>query len=279
MIQNATVKMKVRIPLSLYQLLEQDACDFGMKLNRFCNEIVKWAENLELSALPSPKKGQVLSFDLNKENQLRYQNIQRVSQLGQQEWLYAAMYSYAERPKYRREEEIFRDVVQILNLAIKKSQRCQINYKEQSLEVEPAFLHRSAGGAKSYLVVWDYISQSYKALRLVHIKTPLLSQQNCTQLPQDTDLIENYKIHFDPFLSWGQTVKIRLSPKGFEMYQKRMTNRPKLLENKGDLYTFECSQAKAKVYFAGFLSQCEIVEPLELRNWMHKELSEALSHY
>lgn len=68
-LNTSSVKMKVRLPTALFQLLEQDAQDFGLKLNRFCNEIVKWASDLELNSGPSPKKGKILAFDLHKENQ------------------------------------------------------------------------------------------------------------------------------------------------------------------------------------------------------------------
>ena len=49
------------------------------------------------------------------------------------------------------------------------------------------------------------------------------------------------------------------------MYERVTQNRPKLTKEEGDIYTFECSEKLAKVYFAQFYDDIEVIEPESLR--------------
>ncbi len=55
-----------------------------------------------------------------------------------------------------------------------------------------------------------------------------------------------------------------------------LTNRPKIKEVDGDIYTFYCSEKNAKIYFPHFMDEAEILEPIELREWF-KRKSESLA--
>ena len=81
------------------------------------------------------------------------------------------------------------------------------------------------------------------------------------------DYLEKIKANFDPFLSFGKEIKVKLSPEGKKHYDLIITNRPKIKEYEGDIYTFYCSDENAKIYFAHFYDNAEILEPLELRDW------------
>jgi predicted DNA-binding transcriptional regulator YafY len=87
------------------------------------------------------------------------------------------------------------------------------------------------------------------------------------------------KKEFDPFLSHGQRVKIRLSTKGERILKELATNRPILLSKEGNKFEFECSEEKAKRYFSYFLDEAEILEPIHLREWFKKRHQNALQNY
>ncbi len=58
-----------------------------------------------------------------------------------------------------------------------------------------------------------------------------------------------------------------------------MTNRPDIIEIKGDTYIFSCSDEKAKIYFPHFWGEAEIIEPQYLREWFENKLVETLKKY
>ena len=93
---------------------------------------------------------------------------------------------------------------------------------------------------------------------------------------------------------------MKLTEEGAKRYNKLTTNRPKVIAVKSDgnkipaeknarlecaevngagVYTFECSEKLAKVYFPQFLSDADILEPRDLRLWFKEEFEKAAGVY
>ena len=72
---------------------------------------------------------------------------------------------------------------------------------------------------------------------------------------------------------------MRFTEKGLELYEKVLTNRPKLIDKEDNIYTFECDNKLAMIYFAQFFSLIEILEPQELREKLQNELENTLKIY
>jgi hypothetical protein len=49
--------------------------------------------------------------------------------------------------------------------------------------------------------------------------------------------------------------------------------------NGAGVYTFECSEKLAKVYFPQFLSDADILEPRDLRLWFKEQFEKAAGVY
>jgi len=49
-----------------------------------------------------------------------------------------------------------------------------------------------------------------------------------------------------------------MTEEGKALYERVTQNRPKLIKEEGDIYTFECSEKLAKVYFAPI--RCKIIQ-------------------
>ena len=96
---------------------------------------------------------------------------------------------------------------------------------------------------------------------------------------KDKKYIDEVYKNFDPFLSYKNRVKVKFTEKGLELYEKVLTNRPRLLNKDNNIYTFECDNKLAMVYFAQFFSLIEILEPQELREKLQKELENTLKIY
>ena len=90
---------------------------------------------------------------------------------------------------------------------------------------------------------------------------------------------ENIKNNFDPFLSYGCETKVRLTEHGIKHYDTVITNRPKVKEINGDIYTFHCSLENAKIYFPHFMDEAEILEPQELREWFRERFERITKKY
>ena len=56
-------------------------------------------------------------------------------------------------------------------------------------------------------------------------------------------------------------------------------NRPKLIQESGDIFDFEASEEQIKRYFSYFLDDAEIIEPKSLREWFKKKFKNALKNY
>ncbi len=95
----------------------------------------------------------------------------------------------------------------------------------------------------------------------------------------DSGYIEEIQANFDPFLSFRKEIKVRLTPKGKEHYDLILTNKPKMKEYDGDIYTFYCSDENAKIYFPHFYDEAEILEPLELRIWFKGKIENMRKKY
>ena len=96
---------------------------------------------------------------------------------------------------------------------------------------------------------------------------------------KDKKYIDEVYKNFDPFLSYKNRVKVKFTEKGLELYEKVLTNRPRLLNKEDNIYTFECDNKLAMVYFAQFFSLIEILEPQVLREKLQNELENTLKIY
>ena len=152
------------------------------------------------------------------------------------------------------------------------------------------FLAFSPSQVRAYIVVCDGdvskpVPSRFHSLRLCYIRGVAADLESSAYHCENFELshqVDLYREHFDPFLCYGQNIKVRLTEKGAARYNKLTTNRPKIdgveVSGAGD-YTFECSETLAKIYFPQFLAEAEILEPRELRLWFKEEFERAAKVY
>ena len=121
--------------------------------------------------------------------------------------------------------------------AIEKHVNVTLKYRGEVKNVSPCFLAFSPSQVRAYVVVCDGdtnkpIPSRFHSLRLCHIRGVAADLESSTYhfenflLSKQADL---YREHFDPFLCYGQNIKVRLTEKGAVRYNKLTTNRPKVL--------------------------------------------------
>lgn len=325
-----SVSQKIKVASShlLRSQMELDVEDYGLKgIGDLCNRIL--ARYAEFSV---PDTAQLamddtlyknippLQFSLSKtgESFANYAN-----NLGNARNVKVAALcryyfeSYVNLPRGKRECFIFHDDLNKLLNAIEKHVNVTLNYRGEVKNVSPCFLAFSPSQVRAYVVVCDgdtskLVPTRFHSLRLCHIRGVAADLESKAYHCENFDLSHQadlYREHFDPFLCYGQNVKVRFTEKGAERYNKLTTNRPKVLSadefsenaanaanamNKlskipvkmdcvevngaGD-YTFECSEKLAKIYFPQFLDEAEILEPRELRLWFKEEFERAAKVY
>ena len=126
------------------------------------------------------------------------------------------------------------------------------------------------------------LSYSYYKEKIVNYRIKNLSEIRITIVnrePFDEKYIKDLKENFNPFLSFGNEVKVKFTSEGEKYYKQVMSNRPKLKRIEEDIYIFEANSYQAMLYFAGFMEMVEILEPLDLREKMITRVKKMIENY
>lgn len=266
-------KIRVTLPDYIIQTIDNDTVDFGFNKNNFYNRLFSiYAENKkEIRFLPQSRNNNVIQFNLNKENEDIYLSTLRLYDIQvEAEFFKKILYDYIDMPKFKRELTVFQKTVKEINKAINKKRKVEIKFKDEIRIIEPYFIEQSGGESRNYVHAYCEKNGEYRNFRLSKIK--VIRVLDIKQDKYDENYLEKIKINFDPFLSFGKEIKVRLSSDGKKHYDLIITNRPKIKECNGNIYTFYCSDENAKIYFPHFYDEAEILEPKELREWFKDKI-------
>lgn len=273
-------KIRVTLPDYITQTISHDAIDFGFNLNNFYNRLFSiYAEKKkDIYFLPQSRNNNIIQFNLNKENEDIYMSTLRIYDVQvEAEFFRKILYDYIDMPKFKRELMIFQKTVKEIEKAISKKKKIEIKFKNETRIIEPYFVKPSGGESRNYIHAYCEKNKEYRNFRLSKVK--VIRVFDIKQDKYNEDYLEKIKVNFDPFLSFGKEIKVRLTQKGKEHYDLIITNRPKIKEYKEDIYTFYCSNENAKIYFPHFMDEAEILEPKELREWFSERFEKVFRKY
>ena len=305
---NVSQKIKVAVSHLLRSQMELDAEDYGLKsLSDLCNRIlIRYSEFTP----PDPTRNGAddtlyknvppLQFSLNQAGE-SFANFANsfAKNAGTKIATLCRYYfeCYVNMPRGKRECFIFRDELDKLTAAAEARINVSLTYRGERKSVSPCFLAFSPSQVRAYVVVCDdkvdcaTAGARFHSLRLCHIRGVAPDTASKAFHCENFELsrqAESFHEHFDPFLCYGQSVKVKLTEEGAKRYNKLTTNRPKVIAKDGTgcaevdgagTYTFECSEKLAKVYFPQFLSDADILEPRELRLWFKEQFEKAAGVY
>ena len=328
---NVSQKIKVAVSHLLRSQMELDAEDYGLKsLSDLCNRIL--ARYAEFTP-PDPtrigtddtlyKNAPPLQFSLNQAGE-SFANFANsfTKNAGTKIATLCRYYfeCYVNMPRGKRECFIFRDELDKLTAAAESRTNVSLTYRGERKCVSPCFLAFSPSQVRAYVVVCDdkvecaAAGERFHSLRLCHIRGVAPDTASKAFHCENFELshqAETFREHFDPFLCYGQSVKVKLTEEGAKRYNKLTTNRPKVIAkertdvdvtatetscnnrmsagnnarpdceeiNGAGTYTFECSEKLAKVYFPQFLSDADVLAPRELRLWFKEQFEKAAGVY
>lgn len=273
-------KIRITLPKKILDILENDMEEFSIKKNTLLNLIYEKLKKSYLKVIDiSYGETSVIQFNLNKKNKEDYYFFLEENKIqNEAEFFRKIITYYSNLRKKEREAFLYEREVELLKIAIKERRVVKIVFNDKKeVEVEPYYLGCSKLEVANYLFCYRLEENSWKNYKLKYISSIYLKRNNF--LIRDKKFIESVKKEFDPFLSKGKVVKVRLSPYGEKLFKEIRLNRPNVLEKNNGIYTLECSEEKAKRYFSYFLDEVEILEPKKLREWFTIKLEKALEKY
>lgn len=272
---------KVRVTVSdfMNEIITGDSEYFKLPVGRIGNIIFKYYMDKDLNKVELGNfSGEVIQFNLNKKNEEIFMDtlIRNKVEIEAEYWR-NIFFTYINNLRYKREEILFENKFKDIREAIKIEKKIKIKYHKYIRLVNPYFIKVSDSENRSYLFCYCEKNNDYRNYRISEIEEIWLTNEK--NEIRDKKYIDNVRKNFDPFLSYKNRVKVKFTEKGIELYEKVLANRPRLIEEKDGIYTFECDNKLAMIYFAQFYSEIKILEPEELKTILKKELKKTIEIY
>lgn len=273
-------KLRITIPVEIYQIIESDIEDFGITKNFLCNYIFENSEGFkQIYNYKYKNAKKIIQFNLNKKNRENYysflaeKNIEVEAEYFRNIFLY-----YAQKSKKSREFFIFQHIIEKINDAIEGRKKIIITFTdERTKTISPYYIASSELELKNYLFSYDDEEKKFKNFSIRNIKSVYVTNKKVYD--EEMEFVNNVIENFDPFLSYSKSVTVRFSNEGLKMLKTLKTYRPKVLEKNGNVYKFQCSPLLGKRYFSYFWNEAEILEPFELRQWFKERSEKAAENY
>lgn len=273
-------KVKFTIPYFSYEKIKEDEAHFKLKPGEIGNRIFSYYSNKDIEKVEAKSnKGEKIQFNLNTKNNELYDSVIRDHKVqNEAEFWRILFFNYLNNLKHIREKILYKKNFEDLEAAIKDEKMIRIKYKGEFREVHPYFIKTASGEDRSYLFCYCTKNNTHRNYRIANIRDIFISKNNTEFF--DQQYIDGVDKNFDPFLSYGRKVTIRFTEAGKAIYERVTYNRPKVLEKLDeDKWIFQCTNKHAKVYFPQFMSEIEILEPQNLREWYVDELEKIIKYY
>ena len=272
---------KVRVTVSdfMNEIITGDSEYFKLPVGRIGNIIFKYYMDKDLNKVELGNfSGEVIQFNLNKKNEEIFMDtlIRNKVEIEAEYWR-NIFFTYINNLRYKREEILFENKFKDIREGIKAEKKIKIKYHKYIRLVNPYFIKVSDSENRSYLFCYCEKNNDYRNYRISEIEEIWLTNEK--NEIRDKKYIDDVRKNFDPFLSYKNRVKVKFTEKGIELYEKVLANRPRLIEEKDEIYTFECDNKLAMIYFAQFYSKVKILEPEELKTILKKELKKTIEIY
>lgn len=273
------IKLRVTVPKNIALILKRDQEDFEINENKHYNIIYKnmnfdYSEDKSKSVYKEDTE--LLQFTLSKENFIKFDILEN-KKLKKADFFRQLITEYAIKSAYERELIVFKEHLERIKVAIENNKRIEIKFKNREDILDPYFIVSLEKENRNYLVSYSCYKEKIVNYRIKNISNVIIT--NLNREPFDENYIKDLSENFNPFLSFGNEVKVKFTPEGEKHYKQVMSNRPKLKGTKDDIYIFEANDYQAMLYFAGFMEMAEILEPLSLREKMKERIKKMKEVY
>lgn len=273
-------KIRCTIPTIMDEKLKEDMESFNISKMVLGNRIITYYSDKELTNIQiKSDKGETFQFNSNENIDDDYINeiVKEHKTETISEYIRRAIFTYLENPRVKREKIIFQENIEKIEEALKKKKKINVKYQKERRVLNPYFIKATSSEDRSYLFSYCEKNNEFRNYRIANLKDIRLSKLDIEV--KDQEYIEKIKEKFDPFLSYGHEVRIKMSPEAEWLYKRVLANRPKVLNKDGDIWIFQCTEKLAEIYFTQFLSKIEILEPISLRKKFKANFEEMAKIY
>lgn len=229
------------------------------------------------------KFSEIISLKPTKESSATLSYIERylLHETSISEYFRNMFTSYASLPQDQREKIIFKTQYEEINNAISKKRKIIFTTKRNASlhEADPYALVNSKEETHYYLLAkYNGTCKTYRLSRI----------ESVTVLNEQVNLNENEVALFNKMIEYGpqfnyeneeDTIIIKLTNRGKEMYKSYYTHRPKVDFIEGDYYYFSCSFNQISLYFRRFGKEAFVVTPKVLQMQFYKFYKNGVNHY
>ena len=233
---------KVRFTISdfMNEIIKSDSEYFKLQIGKIGNIIFNYYIDKNLNKVElEDSSGEVIQFNLNKTNEEIFMDTLIRNKIETEaEYWRNIFFTYINNLRYKREEILFEKNFKNIEKAIKDKNKIKIKYHNYIRLINPYFIKVSDSESRSYLFCYCEKNNDYRNYRISEIEEIWFTNEKIEV--KDKKYIDEVYKNFDPFLSYKNRVKVKFTEKGLELYEKVLTNRPRLLNKNNNIYTFEC---------------------------------------
>lgn len=272
-------KIRVTVPKYAGDILKYDAREFGISKNYLLNYLVKnYSILMGKNIFVLEDEKEIIQFNLNKENKDSYMEIYNKSEFETEaSFIRTLICSYISQSKVIRERFIFEKLIGKIQRGIKNKKKIKIKFETTEKIVSPYNILYSNMEVSNYLFCYSEGDKNYKNYKISNVKYVYILDESRSEV--DAKYFKRVRDDFDPFLSYGILVVVRLSKEGEKKYDRMKTNRPRLIKKLENNWIVEGSEEKIKRYFSYFMSDVEIISPLSLKKWFYEEALKMVQGY
>ncbi len=211
----------------------------------------------------------------------------------------ALLEDYAQLPYHRREEIVFKQLIDIINIGIKDHLVLNLtNTRGSHLSIKPYKIETDPMSMYHYLVGYNIEaieSQndpdstyyyppviSIRVSRLVDVEIQYF-QSGAISMQEERQIKKELEEKTVQFVSGKSSIiSVWLSDRGIRNYESQLHLRPSVIgidPSDDHIYMFECTEAQILYYFLRFGKDVKILSPSSLADRFRQSYTEALENY
>lgn len=190
--------------------------------------------------------------------------------------------AYSRKLKNEREKIIHKQNYEILLSAAKKDLQVCISLDNGQIYNDVSVYAIEPAKDELFNYALCYSNEKNQTLRLAKIKTVSLIAKNA-EIPKEAQIMFDRQIEagaqYPIYSTDNEPIRVQLSKKGRELFDKIYLYRPMPTAIEGDVYIFNCSANQVLYYFERFGSEALILSPKKLGIFMRNYYYFALKKY
>lgn len=212
-----------------------------------------------------------ITFYLSEKNEFIFNTLnESLNSLGASAYFRHLIYRYLEYPQYKREEIIYKPIVDSINMAIKEKRKIRIKLNNSTQTIIPYRIGFSKEEIYSYLLGMAN-NGAPMSIHILKIKAIVVLGETYSLDDDTINLLQSINrlgIQF-PFKNFCEA-EIVLSEAGVSLFEAKYLNRPTPIKVVDNHYFFKCSYDQLFVYFIGFGDKVKIISPIYLAKSIYK---------